>query len=148
VLPVANNRTSGPDAVPTFSGPDADPEAGPFCVPREGAQVAATFDPAEMALRGRIGGLVQKSRHDPRLTTQAARATFLNSFEQLVDPEGKLPEAERQRRAEAARKAHFARMALRSARARSRAKNARARRGTAGQAGSGGARHGPDAGGS
>jgi hypothetical protein len=48
---------------------------------------------------------------DPRQTTAKARATFMSSFERLVDPDGKLPHAERLRRAEAARKAHYARLA-------------------------------------
>ena len=39
-------------------------------------------------------------------------------FEREVDPEGALPEVERKRRADHARKAHMARLALRSAQAR------------------------------
>lgn len=77
-----------------------------------------TFDPAEMALRGKIGAFVTHSRHDPKLTTAKARAAFLARFETEVDPDRVLPEEERQRRAESARKAHMARMALASARAR------------------------------
>src|SRR5690349_3784082 len=73
------------------------------------------FDPAEMALRGRIGALVQHSRHDARETTARARSTFLARFEHQVDPLGELDLAERQRRAEFARRAHFARLALKSA---------------------------------
>jgi hypothetical protein len=41
-------------------------------------------------------------------------------FEKLVDPEGKLPPRERAIRAEYARKAHFKRMALKSAEVRKR----------------------------
>jgi hypothetical protein len=77
-----------------------------------------SFDPAEMALRGRIGAFVTHSRHDVRETTRAARAAFLARFERVVDPDGVLTEAERLRRAESARKAHFARLAWKSARAR------------------------------
>jgi hypothetical protein len=77
-----------------------------------------TSETTEMALRGRIGGLVTQSRHDPRDLTAKARATFLAQFEEQVDPERLLSEPERQRRAIAARKAHFARLALASARAR------------------------------
>jgi hypothetical protein len=47
-----------------------------------------------------------------------ARAVFLARFERQVDPEGLLPSAERQRRAEQLRSAHFARLALASAKAR------------------------------
>jgi len=71
-----------------------------------------------MALRGRIGAYSLHSRRDPRETTAPARAAFLSRFEREVDPDGVLPEAERLRRAESARKAHFARLALKSARAR------------------------------
>jgi hypothetical protein len=78
------------------------------------------FDPQEMALRGRIGAYALHSRYDPRLTTAKARASFLTRFEREVDPERTLPEGERKRRALAARKAHFARLALKSARARAR----------------------------
>jgi hypothetical protein len=76
------------------------------------------FDPAEMALRGRIGAYTTHARHDPRETTAAARAAFLERFEHEVDPERVLPPAERERRASAARRAHFALLALKSLRAR------------------------------
>ena len=68
-----------------------------------------------MALRGRIGAFRLHATHDPRETTQAARAAFLERFEREVDPLGVLAEGERQRRALAARKAYFARLAYRSA---------------------------------
>ncbi|WP_370332603.1 hypothetical protein [Mycolicibacterium hippocampi] len=45
---------------------------------------------------------------------------MLDKFERQVDPDGTLPSAERARRAEHARKAHFQRMALKSAQARRR----------------------------
>src|SRR3954467_7644157 len=77
----------------------------------------------DMIRRGRIGAFVTHSRHDPRETTAKARAAFLARFEREVDPEGSLPEAERRRRAEHARKAHFARLALKSARTRARNHN-------------------------
>ena len=68
-------------------------------------------DPRERALRARIGAYSLHARYDPRRTTAKARATFASSFEKLVDPQGKLPLAERLRRAEAARRAHYARLA-------------------------------------
>ena len=85
---------------------------------RPPVSVTLTFDPDEMATRGRIGAHTVHSRYDSRELTAPARAAFLAGFEQQVDPERALPEAERQRRAEHARKAHFTRMALASARAR------------------------------
>ncbi len=89
--------------------------------------ISYTVDRADMARRGRIGGYTTHSRHDSRDLTQAGRAAFLSSFEKQVDPEGVLAEAERQRRAEAARRAHFARLARLSANAR--AQRAKAKNG-------------------
>lgn len=71
-----------------------------------------------MALRGRIGGYAKASRYPPPQLTQAARATFLARFERDVDPHGLLPAEERQRRAQAALRAHMARLALMSVEAR------------------------------
>ena len=67
---------------------------------------------------GRIGAYAQQARHDPRETTRAARLAFNQRFAVQVDPRGELPELERQRRATAAKKAYFARLALKSAQAR------------------------------
>lgn len=50
--------------------------------------------------------------------TAPARAAFLSRFEKQVDPDGGLPEPERLRRAEAARRAYFLRLAEKSARVR------------------------------
>jgi hypothetical protein len=74
-----------------------------------------TFDHADMSLRGRIGGHTTHSRHDSREVTAPARSAFLLRFEREVDPDRTLPEAERQRRAHAARRAHFVRLARLSA---------------------------------
>ena len=72
------------------------------------------------SLRGRIGGLALASQQDPREYTSAARAAFLRTFEAEVDPSGVLPAAERTRRALAARRLHFTRLAYLSAKARLR----------------------------
>jgi hypothetical protein len=74
--------------------------------------------PAERSLRGRIGAYVLHSRYDSRELTKAARAAFASKCEREVDPDGVLPLEERLRRAEMARKAHYARLALASAAAR------------------------------
>ncbi len=55
--------------------------------------------------------------------TAPARRKFLERFEQQVDPDAVLSEAERARRAESALKAHFADLAYRSAMARRAAKS-------------------------
>jgi hypothetical protein len=57
---------------------------------------------------------------DPAARTANARAAFLDRFERQVDPDGVLDAAERSRRAGHARKAYFARLALKSAQARRR----------------------------
>ncbi|AXO25807.1 hypothetical protein BB734_07635 [Mycobacterium avium subsp. hominissuis] len=57
---------------------------------------------------------------DRSARTANARKAMLDKFEHQVDPDGTLPAAERARRAEHARKAHFKRLALKSARARRR----------------------------
>lgn len=79
--------------------------------------VAFLSDPRRV-LTGRIGGFTAHSRNDSREMTANARAAFLARFIDEVDPGRELPEAERERRATAARKAHFARLALASAEAR------------------------------
>ncbi|MHB0870748.1 MAG: hypothetical protein ACYC5J_15050 [Chloroflexota bacterium] len=85
------------------------------------------LSPQELTHRARIGAFALHAKHDPRETTSKARAVFLAKFEREVDPDGILPEAERQRRAVCARKAHFAKMALKSVRSRRRRKERTAR---------------------
>ena len=55
--------------------------------------------------------------------TAAGRAAAMDRFYDAVDPDRVLPAAERERRAESARKAHFSRLALLSAQARRRKAN-------------------------
>ncbi len=78
----------------------------------------AELTPAERSLRSRIAAYTLHATRDPHETTKAARQAFLARFEQEVDPEGRLPADVRRRRAQAARKAYFSRLALRSARVR------------------------------
>ena len=88
-----------------------------------GGQVGAGragLTPAEASLRGRLGAHVLHATYDSRAITAKARAAFLARFEQQVDPAGALPPDERRRRADHLRKAHFARLALKSAQARRR----------------------------
>ncbi len=85
-------------------------------------RVTLEFDPDEMARRGRIGAHRLHALHDSKELTAPARAAFLGRFEREVDPGGVLPEAERRRRAEHARKAYFSRLARLSANARRRKK--------------------------
>jgi hypothetical protein len=64
------------------------------------------------ARAGTLGAFTQHALHDTRETTSAARAAFNDRFVNLVDPKRELPEAERLRRAEAARKAYFQRLSM------------------------------------
>jgi hypothetical protein len=68
------------------------------------------------AQRGRIGAHVSWSRTiDRTARTEPGRKGFLARFELEVDPDGVLPESERVRRAEHARKAYMQKLALASA---------------------------------
>lgn len=79
---------------------------------------ADRLTPSERSLQARMAAHALHARHDSRKITAPARAAFLNRFESEVDPDGILPEAERLRRAEHARRAHMTRLALASAQAR------------------------------
>jgi hypothetical protein len=57
---------------------------------------------------------------DRSARTAPARRAMLARFEKLVDPDGVMPEAARLEMAESARKAHYRKMALKSARVRAR----------------------------
>lgn len=75
---------------------------------------------AQRSLIGRIAAHSMHAKHDPRETTAAGRAAFMRRFEDEVDPDRVLSDAERARRAESARKAYMAKLALKSAQARSK----------------------------
>lgn len=74
--------------------------------------------PAERVLRARIAAYSLHSTHDSREITASARRAFLDRFVREVDPDEVLPTVERARRAQAAKKAYFTRLALKSAQAR------------------------------
>lgn len=74
--------------------------------------------PAQRSLRARIAAHSKWAQQDRVAGTSAARRAFNDRFERLVDPDQALDEAERRRRADSARKAHFAQLALASASAR------------------------------
>lgn len=80
--------------------------------------MSAELTPAERSLRARAAAYRLHSLYDSRELTANARAAFGDRFARQVDPDGALPEAERQRRAECARKAYYAALAAKSARAR------------------------------
>ena len=76
------------------------------------------LSPTERTLRARLAAHTLHSRVDSTQHTQPARKAFLSKFEEQVDPDGKLDPAERKRRAEHAKKAHFVRLSLLSSKAR------------------------------
>ena len=81
------------------------------------------LSPTERSLRARLAAYAMHAQHDSRETSAPGRAAFLARFEADVDPDGRLDPEERRRRAEHARSAYFARLALASVAAR-RAKRA------------------------
>lgn len=68
--------------------------------------------------RARIAALTRWSKEDPKAQAERMQEGLMDKFRREVDPAGVLPEAERERRATAARKAHMQRLALASSRAR------------------------------
>lgn len=74
--------------------------------------------PAERTLRARLAAHTRWANADPVAGTQAARDAFRASFELKVDPDGILEPGERARRAEQARKAHYAKLSLAAAKAK------------------------------
>jgi hypothetical protein len=86
------------------------------------------LSPAERTLRARAAAYRLHSLYDSRQLTANARRTFNDRFARQVDPDLVLPPAERARRAECARKAYYADLAAKSAKAR-RDRRARARPG-------------------
>lgn len=84
--------------------------------PKGGAYVPLT--PAERSLRAKLAAHTLHASVDSRVHTEPGRAAFLARFEKQVDPTGILDPKERARRAESARRAYFAGLALKSSKAR------------------------------
>lgn len=74
--------------------------------------------PEQRTLQARMAGLTFAANNDVHAATARARKGFDARFEREVDPNNKLPPAERRRRAEAARKAYFTRLSLKASIAR------------------------------
>lgn len=81
--------------------------------------------PEQRRQRARLAALSRWAKEDPTLQALKLQAGIRAKFEREVDPNNELAPVERGRRAEAARKAHLARIALKSSRARA-ARKARA----------------------
>src|SRR4051794_34026680 len=79
--------------------------------------------PEQRVLRARIGALAAHAKHGRKAMTAAARAVNPSNDDywvRKVDPEHTLDRAERENRATDAKRAYFAALALKSARARGR----------------------------
>ena len=95
--------------------PSASPERGLLIVPDQ-------LTPSERVLRARTAAYASwANTSDPLARTAPGRAAANKRFEDQVDPGRVLPEDERRRRADAARKAYFTGLALKSAKARRKA---------------------------
>lgn len=80
--------------------------------------------PSERTLRARVAAHTSwANTPDPTSRTAPGRMAFLDRFDREVDPDGTMSPEERARRAASARRAYFASLALKSAKAR-RAKKA------------------------
>lgn len=78
------------------------------------------FDPEQMARQGRKGGQRAAATRDSAAVMAHARAALRGKFERMADPTGLLPPEERERRAAALRRDHFADLGRRGAEARRR----------------------------
>jgi hypothetical protein len=80
-----------------------------------------SLTPVERTLRAQIAAHQSWAHTEDRAARTAnARKALLDKFEEQVDPNQELAPAERAKRAEHARKAHYKRLALKSAQARRR----------------------------
>lgn len=81
--------------------------------------------PAERSLRARAAAYTKWAFvSDRTAATEVARRAARDRFAKLVDPDGVLPEGERAKRADMARRAFYADMARKSAASRRRRKAA------------------------
>lgn len=99
---------------------------GPLAAACDRRSMARSSDPAaddlrDRAMRARIAAHRSwANTADPAARTKPARDAMLARFVREVDPDGVLSPADRARRAEQAKRAHFVALALKSAQARRR----------------------------
>lgn len=72
------------------------------------------LSPEQRTLRARAAAYARWSREDPAEQSAILRRGFMAKFVNEVDPDRKLPEAERLRRAESAMRSHMALLSLRA----------------------------------
>ena len=79
---------------------------------------ASKLTPTQRTMRARIAANTRWSQESPTATAARGQAGLMAKFVDQVDPDRVLPEAERNRRAEAARRAHMQKLAFASSKAR------------------------------
>jgi hypothetical protein len=85
---------------------------------RGDSKVPTDLTPEQRTQRARVAALWMHAKNDSRATSAPGRTAFMARFEDMVDPDRVLPEAERRRRADLAKRAHFQALAYKSAKAR------------------------------
>lgn len=70
--------------------------------------------------RSKLGGLAYHARHGSQGLALAGQKGLMARFEREVDPDGSLAPEERQRRALAARRAHFTRIGIKGGKVKRR----------------------------
>jgi len=78
----------------------------------------AAKDPAHASRNAAIAAYSRWSREDPAENAARGQRGLVDKFRREVDPDGTLPEAERERRAQCAYRAHMLRVANASVAAR------------------------------
>jgi hypothetical protein len=76
--------------------------------------------PEQRSIRASVAANTRWSREDPRPALAKVREGWQRHWEDEVDPDRVLDPAERERRDQAALRAHMARLSLKSSRARSK----------------------------
>lgn len=74
--------------------------------------------PEQRSTRGVIAAHARWAKEDPAVNAARGQVGLIERFRREVDPDGMLPEAERERRARSAYRAHMSRLALASSKAR------------------------------
>ena len=83
-----------------------------------------SLTPTQRTIRAKIAANISwANTENPSARTAPARRAHDKKFEDLADPDGTLPPAERARRAASLRKAHFQQLALKSSQVRAARKN-------------------------
>jgi hypothetical protein len=82
------------------------------------AWLLAALTPAQRSLRASIAANTRWSVEDPTANAERGQAGLVARFRRQVDPDHQLPDAERERRAQSAYRAHMQRLALASSKAR------------------------------